>query len=135
MTRENTPTPSVSNRAATDPFPGRAGPIWRRVVSVAVDWLISTAASIVFFGWDPTVTIVIFAGLNVVMLTLFGATPGQLVTGLRVISVAGRLPMIVRALIRTVLLCLIVPIALVDDADRGLHDRAAGTAVRLPAGS
>jgi uncharacterized RDD family membrane protein YckC len=134
VSRDSTPTPGVAGRPARDPFPGLRAPLGRRVLTVLIDWLISTAVSVVLFDWSPTATLAVFAGLNVVLLTLVGATPGQLVLGLRVVSVAGRLPMILRALIRTALLCLIIPVAIVDDADRGLHDRAAGTAVRLPDG-
>lgn len=132
MSRHDDPAFSVSNRSASDPLPGRRAPIGRRVLSVAVDWFIASVASYLLFDWHAGAVTLIFAGLNIVFLTLFGATPGQMVVGSRVVSVAGRMPMVVRALLRTLLLCLIIPVAIVDDADRGLHDRAAGTAVRMP---
>lgn len=101
----------------------------RRLVGLAVDWGLAVAASMFFFSYDSVATLSIFAALNLLFQTLFGATPGQLALGLRVTPVRGRAPMLLRTVIRTALMLLVIP-AVVWNRDRQpLHDVAAGTAV------
>ena len=67
--------------------------------------------------------------LNVLLLSLFGATPAQFLLGLRVLPVARRWPMPVRALVRTLAMLTVIT-AVVWNRDRQpLHDVLAGTAV------
>jgi len=56
-----------------------------------------------------------------------GASIGQRVVDLRVETVAGGAAGPIRAAIRAVLLCLVVPALIWDRDQRGLHDKAAGT--------
>lgn len=68
--------------------------------------------------------------LQIWLLTAFlGASLGHLVCGLEVLRLDHRPVGLVRALIRTVLLCLLVPAAIWDRDGRGMHDVAAGTAL------
>ena len=128
----------------------------RRTAALLVDWvaclLISAAlfpgaraAAFSLVRGDPMATLAIFALENVVLVGTVGHTLGHRVLDLRVRTAAtapdagtggtadptapDRAPGLVRAALRTVLLLLVVP-AVVQDADgRGLHDRAAGTAI------
>ncbi|WP_152231000.1 RDD family protein [Georgenia ruanii] len=101
----------------------------RRIIGLAVDWAIATAISAGFLGNDPLATLGIFALMTWLMLSTLGATIGHVAAGLAVRRLDGGLPGPRRALIRTVLLCLVIP-AVVWGADgRGLHDIAAGTVV------
>ena len=61
---------------------------------------------------------------------LFGFTPGQLLLGLQVGAVDGRLPIgIGRTLMRGLLIFLVVPPLFTDADGRGLQDRITNTAV------
>lgn len=68
--------------------------------------------------------------LSVVMVGLFGFTPGKLLLGLQVVRLDGK-SMVnpLRAIPRTLLIALIVPAAIADADGRGLHDKITGTVV------
>jgi uncharacterized RDD family membrane protein YckC len=71
-----------------------------------------------------------FAALPVVTLVAFGQTPGMRLLGLRLAHPRpGQRLAPWRAVVRTALLCLLVPALLVDSDGRGLHDRLTDTAV------
>jgi uncharacterized RDD family membrane protein YckC len=66
--------------------------------------------------------------LEVWLLTAFvGGSVGHLVCGLEVLRLDHRPVGLWRALIRTGLLCLLIPAAIWDRDGRGMHDVAAGT--------
>ena len=118
--------------------------------ALVVDWVACLLISGAFFAADPDVfllsrgdpiaTLGIFALENVLLVGSLGHTLGHRLFGLRVRRVfpgrtgddatwATMAPGFLSALVRTALLCLVVP-AVVWDADgRGLHDRVAGTAI------
>ena len=71
-----------------------------------------------------------FAVVTVLTLALFGQTPGMRLLGLRLAHPRpGERLAPWRAVVRTALLCLLVPALLVDADGRGLHDRLTDTAV------
>lgn len=107
----------------------------RRVVAILIDWLISygLAALALAFGaisqqMLATAVLVIWFVLGVVAVRLFGFTPGQLVAGLGVVALAGRLG-IFRLAVRGLLVGLVIPPLFTDSDGRGLQDRVTGTAV------
>jgi uncharacterized RDD family membrane protein YckC len=109
----------------------------RRLLAYAVDSLVANliALLVVPASDDPTerglVTVGALALMYVVLLALTGQTIGMRLLGLRVtvLNAADAVPGLWRALVRTALLLLLVP-ALIWDADnRGVHDKAVGTAV------
>jgi uncharacterized RDD family membrane protein YckC len=74
--------------------------------------------------------LVAFAAITVVTLIAFGQTPGMRLLGLRLAHPRPRERLAPwRAVVRTALLCLLVPALLVDADGRGLHDRLTDTAV------
>ena len=108
----------------------------RRFVAILIDWFASTFVAglsnhdaLPFSGHPSYLPLLVF-GLEVWILTATtGASFGQRLVRLRVVSLDGRPLNPVRAFVRTVLLCLAVP-ALIWDRDlRGLHDKAANTVV------
>jgi uncharacterized RDD family membrane protein YckC len=111
----------------------------RRLVALFVDWFASMAVVALLarghltYG-TPSFSLAVLGvfALEVLVLTwLSGASFGQWLLGLQVVALdRGRVPF-VRALVRTVLLCLAVPPLIWDRDGRGLHDRAALTAVLL----
>jgi uncharacterized RDD family membrane protein YckC len=71
-----------------------------------------------------------FGLVTVVTLVAFGQTPGMRLLGLRLAHPRpGQRLAPWRAVVRTALLCLLVPALLVDSDGRGLHDRLTDTAV------
>jgi uncharacterized RDD family membrane protein YckC len=68
--------------------------------------------------------------VTVAMVGLFGFTAGKLLLGMQVVRVDGATMVNpLRAMLRTLLLAVIVPAALVDADGRGLHDKVTGTVV------
>lgn len=108
---------------------GSVAPFWRRPVSLCVDWGLCLGISTVFLGGDPLATLTLFVVVNVLFLSLFGATPGQFATLVRVLPVHGRSPMVLRAAVRTLLMLLLLPAMVWTRDGQPLHDLAAGTAV------
>ena len=108
----------------------------RRVVAFLIDWFASVlVALLVFpqFGYGTNssmlATLMIFAGEVIVLTWLTGASFGQRLVGLRVVSIDGnRLPLW-RVVIRTALILLVIPAVVYDDQGRGLHDRVAASMV------
>ena len=71
-----------------------------------------------------------FAAVTVLTLIAFGQTPGMRLLGLRLAHPrAGERLAAWRAVVRTALLCLLVPALIVDADGRGMHDRITDTAV------
>ena len=104
----------------------------RRLVALAVDWGI---ALLIAGGLLRNVHLGQFGPLlvllveNVVLVGTAGATLGHRLLGMRVEGVDGAAPGFVRALLRSVLLCLAIPPLVWDVDHRGLHDRWAATLV------
>lgn len=100
----------------------------RRVLALVLDWSACLLFSYAFFGSDPWVTLAAFAVLRVLTVGTVGASPFQRLLGLKVTRADGGWAGPLRALIRTALLCLVIPAAVTVDG-RGLHDLAAGTRI------
>jgi uncharacterized RDD family membrane protein YckC len=109
----------------------------RRLLALLIDWLIAAGLALLPLRFGAisesllaTTQLVIWLVLGAVAVRLFGFTPGQLVLGLEVAAVDGRVPVgIGRALARGVLIFLVVPPLFIDSDGRGLQDRLTGTAV------
>lgn len=108
---------------------GSVAPFWRRPLSLVVDWGLCLLVSALVFSGDPLANLILFVVVNVLFLSLFGATPGQFALRLRVMPVSGRSPMILRAAVRTALMLLLLPAVVWNRDSQPLHDVAAGTAV------
>src|SRR5690349_513332 len=109
--------------------PGSLAGFGRRLVAVTVDWLacLAIAAGILHAGsW---ITLGVFAAENLLLVSTLGSTLGHRLLGMRVVRLDGGRPRPVPVVVRTVLLCLAVPALIWDRDGRGLHDKAAGTAV------
>jgi hypothetical protein len=105
----------------------------RRVAALFIDWIAALLVSRALVGTPETMpesfaTLGIFAIEVTVLTWLWGSSFGQRIVGLRVVGRTRRLGL-VAALLRTVLICVVLP-ALIWDADgRGLHDRAVDSVV------
>lgn len=110
---------------------GSLAPQGRRLGALVVDWVVAEVLAVAL-GWHPSSaqgqwgTIALFGAEYLVLLSLFGATLGKLLFGLRVGKLGGPLTPL-HVVLRTVLLLLVVPAVIWDRDGRGLHDRLAGT--------
>jgi uncharacterized RDD family membrane protein YckC len=116
--------------------PGSLAPTGRRLVALLVDWLLSFLIALSFVGGGDVNspgtrygTIAVFAAENILMVSTVGYTFGKRLLGLRVVSVTRPHLMPLAVIVRTFLLCLVVPAAIYDRDGRGFHDKAVGTAV------
>jgi uncharacterized RDD family membrane protein YckC len=130
-----TPRPAEQDRQpATGPAPARAG-LARRLGALFVDWI----ACLLIAGLvaDPRREAVIPSLVLILEYTFFvgfyGQTPGMWLARIRCVSVrpdrAGHPIGAPRAALRGLLLALALPALLMDHDQRGLHDRAAGSAM------
>lgn len=119
----------------------------RRLVAIFVDWTLAQVVVLLVLGigWGATglaafAPLAAFAALNVALLPTVGATPGHRLLGLQVVwlevddiarpqSWLARNPSLVAAVIRTLLVCLVVPALVFASDGRGYHDRLAGTMI------
>lgn len=120
--------------------PGSRATTGRRIVALGVDWVLSTLvnylafvapAGLGFLDIAAMPTLAVFALENVLLVGTLGFTVGHRVVGIRVLALGapGRMVGLVRAFVRTFLLCLVIPAVVWDGDGRGLHDRAAGTVI------
>ncbi|HUX69260.1 MAG TPA: RDD family protein [Cellulomonadaceae bacterium] len=108
---------------------GSLAPVGRRVVALFVDWALCTLIASAFLRGQALGPVEVLGVEYVVLLGTAGATIGHRLLGLVVRTPEGAPAGPLRALVRTVLLCLVIP-AVVWDADgRGMHDRVAGTVI------
>lgn len=109
----------------------------RRIGALVLDWLIAYGLSALLMSLGlislemlSTAVLVVWLGLGILSVRLFGFTPGQAAFGLRVASVDHRIHVgIGRAAARGVLVALVVPPLFTDSDGRGLQDKATGTAI------
>lgn len=101
----------------------------KRIIALMIDWSAASAISFGFFDYHAMATLAIFVGLTVISLATLSATPGHLLLGLAVRRPGRRPAGPVAAIVRTVMLCLVIPAVVWSRDGRGLHDAAAGTTI------
>jgi len=120
--------------------PGPVAGFGRRLAALVIDWFVSLGVTLLVFrevsygsAASSFATLAVFAGEVIVFTWLLAGSFGQLLLRLRVVRVDGGRLGLGRIIIRTVLLCLVIPAVIWDSSGRGLHDRAAGSmVVRVP---
>ncbi|MGH4011131.1 MAG: RDD family protein [Pseudonocardiaceae bacterium] len=109
--------------------PGSAARFGPRVLAIMIDWLPCAAAAQLFTNNPAFSALALFAAMTALSIGIAGRTPGHAVAGLRVALLDGSRAGFGAGVIRTVLLCLVIPPVVYDADGRGLHDRAVGTLV------
>ncbi len=99
-----------------------------RVAALFIDWALSSLIAL-FALHSQWWTYPIFAAEVYLLTALTGITVGKRVLGLRVLRLDGKPVGFGWALVRTILLLAVIPAVITDSDRRGLHDRAANTAV------
>ncbi|MET1044791.1 MAG: RDD family protein [Microbacteriaceae bacterium] len=107
--------------------PRSVGRLGRRLAALAIDWAIAVVISVAFFEYDPFATLAIFAAAQLLFQWLTNGSIGHLIMRMRVVPVTGGYLGVWRPVVRTLLICLVIPAVIWDTDQRGLHDRAAGT--------
>ena len=103
----------------------------RRLGALALDWSIAYLISYAFFGADATAIQAVFLIEQWLLVATTGASIGHRLLGMRVIRLDGAWIGFWRSLNRAGLLVLLIPAVIWDADNRGLHDKAAGTALVL----
>jgi uncharacterized RDD family membrane protein YckC len=125
-------------RPSEDDYPGRrlgrpeqgsrsVARVGRRLLGVVIDWGLSLLIARGLLHGGSWTTLAVFLLEQALLVGTAGASIGQRVADLRVETVAGGAAGPIRAAVRAVLLCLVVPALIWDRDQRGLHDKAAGT--------
>lgn len=105
---------------------GSIGRLGRRVGALFLDY---GAAYLIsgFFAWDALAILAIFGAIQIIFIPTLGGSPGHRIFGLRLMRVDGAWTGLWRPVVRTALLIVVIPAAIWDADQRGLHDKAAGT--------
>ena len=120
--------------------PGALAPLWRRIVALVIDWFAALAIATAVWGTENSLLpLAVFGVSTFLLVAMIGSTLGHRLLGLRVVPLADPAratlpgfqigPGVMRAALRTVLLCLVIPAAVWDADGRSLHDRFAGTVI------
>ncbi|KUN39143.1 hypothetical protein AQJ30_10310 [Streptomyces longwoodensis] len=112
--------------------PGSIARPGRRLGALAVDWAMCVliAYGLITDGYTPATSnwaLLVFFVMSALTVGTVGFTPGKRLFGIRVLALDTGTVNPLRALLRTVLLCLAVPALIWDRDGRGLHDRLART--------
>ncbi len=134
------PTPAAATYAGQRlglPETGRGSVAsWgRRILALCVDWFASilVAGAIVgpgvlsSHGWEAWMPLLVFLVEGSVLTPLVGGSFGQLLLRVAVVRLDRRPVNLLVALLRTLLICLVVPPVIYNRDRRGLHDLVAGT--------
>lgn len=103
---------------------GRFG---RRLGAIFVDWALASLLSAAFFHLDSWATLGLFALLQVVFIPTISGSIGHRIFRMRVVALRGGWVGVWRTLVRTLLLCIVIPALVWDSDQRGFHDKVAGT--------
>ena len=111
--------------------------IGRRVAALFIDWFASMLVALLLVGrqfplgtnQSMLATYVVFFVEVALITSLIGGSFGQIVLGMRVVRTDGGRLWPLRVVLRTVLLCLVIPAVVMDADGRGLHDKVVDSRV------
>jgi uncharacterized RDD family membrane protein YckC len=102
----------------------------RRFVAICIDWAGASLISAAFFNYEALVTLAIYAVMQFSLVGTVGQSIGHRLLKLAVVRLDGQRVGFWRAIVRTSLICLVIPALIWDTSDgRGMHDKAVGTAI------
>ena len=108
----------------------------RRLVALFLDWIPSLLVANLVAGLAGLtrdqaafLPLLVFLLETAFFVSLLGASFGQLAMQLRVARLDGRGVPLLQSLLRSLLVCLVIPPLVFNRDNRGLHDLAAGTVV------
>ncbi|PRI12159.1 RDD family protein [Leucobacter massiliensis] len=101
----------------------------RRVLAICIDWGLAALPAYLLIGgphpewWNY----LFFALMQIVFIPTIGGSLGHRILGMRVLSLSGGWIGLWRPVVRTLLLCLVIPVLVWDSDHRGFHDKIPGT--------
>jgi uncharacterized RDD family membrane protein YckC len=107
--------------------PGSLAKLGRRALALIIDWSLSMLVSQAFSNGDSTITLIVFAVSQLLLVATLGYSVGHRLLGLQVRRLDGKYVGLWRSLIRVGLILLVIPATIWDVDNRGLQDKAAGT--------
>lgn len=107
--------------------PGSLAKLGRRAMALIIDWSLSMLVSQAFAKGDSTITLLVFALSQLLLVATLGYSVGHRLLGLQVRRLDGQYVGLWRSLIRVGLILLVIPATIWDGDNRGLQDKAAGT--------
>lgn len=107
--------------------PGSMARAGRRILAIIIDWTIALLISNVFLAGNSMATLAVFAAEQILLIGTLGYSIGHRAMGIHVVKPDGSAAGSLAALVRTVLLCLVIPAVIFDPDQRGLHDKAMNT--------
>lgn len=116
--------------------PGSVARFGRRIIALVLDWGIASLVtaglgalipSVTGFAAHPAAVPLVFGVLQFIFIATVAGSIGHRLLGLRLVPLVGGYIGIWRSIVRTVLLCLVVPVLVWDSDQRGFHDKIAGT--------
>jgi uncharacterized RDD family membrane protein YckC len=107
----------------------------RRILALCVDWVAcllvaggaTGGAALSSQGWQAWVPMLVFLVEASVLTPLVGGSFGQVLARVAVVRLDGRPVSLLAAVVRTTLICLVVPPLIYNPDKRGLHDLLVGT--------
>jgi uncharacterized RDD family membrane protein YckC len=99
----------------------------RRVAGLGIDWAIAVGLSMAFFDYNGLWTLCIFIVVQMLGGLILAGSPGHLLTGIRIAPISGGALGVVPPVVRPLLVALVIPAVIVDEDQRGAHDRLVGT--------
>lgn len=106
----------------------------RRIIALFIDWFVALLTVSAIAGtplWEgdssPWWNLLAFFVEVSILTGLLGYSIGHRLTGVKIVRVDGGPLDPLRAMLRTALICVIIPPLINDERQRGLHDRAAGS--------
>jgi len=103
--------------------PGSIGRFPHRIGALCIDWGLSMLLSWWLFSLNDLATLLLFCVGQIIGVGFTGHTIGHRTLGLQVQSMDGSAVKPLQGLIRSLLLCLAIPVFVADKDQRGLHDR------------
>jgi uncharacterized RDD family membrane protein YckC len=102
----------------------------RRFLAICIDWAGASLISAAFFRYEALVTLAIYAVMQILLVGTVGQSIGHRLLKVAVVRLDGQRVGLWRAIVRTSLICLVIPALIWDMSDgRGMHDKAVGTAI------
>lgn len=111
--------------------PGSLAKMGRRLLALCIDWGASLVISNWLFHNTDIATVIVFGVEQWLLVATAQASFGHRIAGLKIVKLDGNQVGFYAALIRSALLCIVIPAAIWDNDNRGLHDKAANTALVL----
>ncbi len=103
----------------------------RRIFALGIDWTIALVISNALMAGDNTATLMVFAGMQWLLIATIGSSFGHLICGMRVAKLGATHVGFLASAIRVAMILLVIPAVVWDNDNRGLHDKLARTVLVL----